>query len=52
MRILKINKGKLELLDNQIIGFIKREIVKSSTGAVVYAPSEHIGKKAYLVVCK
>lgn len=50
-KALKIDKGKLELVDTEILGFIPREIVESSSGAVVYAPKSYIGKKAYLVIC-
>ena len=51
-KALKIDNGKLELIDAEILRFVAREIVKSSAGAVVYAPQKHIGKKAYLVICK
>ena len=51
-KALKIDKGRLEFVDKQILGFVFREIVESSSGAVVYAPKEHIGKKVYLVICK
>lgn len=51
-KALKIDKGKLELIDANILGFISRTIVESSSGAVVYAPKDYIGKKAYLVICK
>ena len=53
MKRLRIVKDRqIEFIDKDILGFIHRDIVESSTGAVVYLPKEFIGKKAYVVICK
>lgn len=52
MRIVKVNKGKLWLRDDEVIGFIEKVVTPSGTGAKVDVPKRYIGKCAYVVVCK
>lgn len=52
MRIVKVNKGKLWLRDDNVEGFIEKTVTKSGTSAKVDVPKRYIGKKAYIIVCK
>ena len=52
MRIIKVNKGKLWLREDQIEGFIEKTVTPSGNGAKIDVPKRYIGKRAYVVVCK
>jgi len=51
MRKVSINKGKLQLEDNNIIGFFQKKVTKFGTGAKVDCTREYIGKTAYVIIC-
>lgn len=51
MRVVTVNKGKLQLKD-QVIGFIERKVTPFGKGAKVGVPKEYLGYPAYLIVCK
>lgn len=51
MRKVSINKGKLQLEDNNIIGFYQKKVTKFGTGAKVDCTREYIGKTAYVIIC-
>lgn len=52
MRIVKVNKGKLWLRDDEVEGFIEKIVTPSGTGAKVDVPKRYIGQRAYVVLCK
>jgi len=51
MRKVSINKGKLQLEDNNIIGFYQKKVTRFGTGAKVDCTREYIGKTAYVIIC-
>lgn len=48
---VELEEEKLRLTD-EIEGFVRKEIKPHGNGAHVLCPKEHLGKTAYLVVCK
>lgn len=51
MKRVLINKGKLELKD-EVVGFLEKKVTPYGTGAKVDCLKEHIGKRAYIIICK
>jgi putative transposon-encoded protein len=52
MRKIILNKGKLVLLEDEVLGFIEKRVTPFGNSAKVDCPKEYIGKRAYIVVCK
>lgn len=52
MRIIKLNKGKLFLRDDEVLGFIEKKVTPTGNSAKVDVPRRYVGKRAYVVVCK
>lgn len=52
MRIIKLNKGKLVLREDEILGFLERKVTPIGTSAKVDCPRRYLGKRAYLIICK
>ena len=52
MRIIKLNKGKLLLRDDQALGFIEKIVTPTGNSAKVDVPRRYVGKRAYVIVCK
>ena len=52
MRKIILNKGTLVLQEDEVLGFIEKRVTRFGTSAKVDCPKEHIGKRAYVVVCK
>lgn len=52
MRKITISRGRLVLREEQILGFIEKTVTRFGNGAKVDCPKEHIGKRAYIVVCR
>lgn len=52
MRIVNLNKGELNLKDNQIEGFLERIVNPIGTSAKVDVPRRYLGRRAYVVLCK
>ena len=51
MRRISISTAKLSLGD-EVIGFIEKKVTPFGNSAKVDCPKEHIGKRAYLIICK
>jgi putative transposon-encoded protein len=51
MRKIKVNKGKLSLVDD-IEAIFEKKITKFGSGAKIDAPKEHLGKKVYVIIRK
>ena len=52
MRKVVLNRGRLTLVEDQILGFLERTVTPFGTSAKVDCPKRYIGKRAYLIVCK
>ncbi len=50
MKIIKLEKRNLEFKDNQIEGFIVKEVTTFGNGAKVDVPKKYKGRKAYIVI--
>ncbi len=52
MRIIKLNKGKLVLKDEDVIGFLERIVTPIGTSAKADVPRRYLGKRVYVIVTK
>jgi len=52
MRIIKLNKGKLVLKDEEIEGFLERVVTPIGTSAKADVPRKYLGKRVYVIVTK
>ena len=52
MRIIKLNKEKLVLKDEEIEGFLERVVTPIGTSAKADVPKKYLGKRAYVIVTK
>ena len=52
MRIIKINKGKLILKDEEVEGFLERVVTPIGTSAKADVPRKYLGKRVYVIVTK
>ena len=52
MRRIILNKGRLVLQEDEVLGFIEKRVTRFGTSAKVDCPKQYIGKRAYVVVCK
>jgi len=52
VRKIILNKGRLVLQEDEVLGFIERRVTRFGNSAKVDCPKEYIGKRAYVVVCK
>ena len=52
MRIIKLNKGKLALKDNEVEGFLERVVTPIGTSAKADVPRKYLGKRVYVIVTK
>lgn len=52
MRKITVNKGRLVLQEDEVLGFIEKRVTRFGNSAKVDCPKEYIGKRAYIVVCK
>lgn len=50
MKVIKLKKEKLEFRDDQIEGFIFKEITKFGNGAKIDVPKKFMGRRAYVVI--
>ena len=51
-RKITLNRGRLILQEDEVLGFIEKRATRFGNGAKVDCPKEHIGKRVYLIVCK
>jgi putative transposon-encoded protein len=52
MRKIILNKGRLVLQEDEVLGFIEKRVTPFGNSAKVDCPKEYIGKRAYIVVCR
>ena len=52
MRIIKLNKGKLFLKENEIEGFLERVVTPIGTSAKADVPRRYLGKRVYVIITK
>ena len=52
MRIIKVNKGKLVLKDEEIEGFLERVVTPIGTSAKADVPRKYLGKRVYVIITK
>lgn len=51
-RKIELNKGKLQLTETNIEGFLERTITPIGTSAKADVPKRYIGKRAYVIITK
>lgn len=52
MRIIKLNKGKLFLREDEVEGFLERVVTPLGTSAKADVPIRFLGKRVYVIVTK
>jgi len=52
MRIIKVNKGKLVLKDEEVEGFLERVVTPIGTSAKADIPRRYLGKRVYVIITK
>ena len=52
MRIIKLNKGKLILKDEEVEGFLERVVTPIGTSAKADVPVRYLNKRVYVIVTK
>jgi putative transposon-encoded protein len=52
MRIIKLNKGKLFLREDEVEGFLERVVTPVGTSAKADVPRKYLGKRVYVVITK
>ena len=52
MRIIKLNKGKLFLREDEVEGFLERVVTQIGTSAKADVPRKYLGKRVYVIVTK
>jgi len=52
MRIIKLNKGKLILKDEEVEGFLERVVTPIGTSAKADVPVRYLGKRVYVIVTR
>ena len=52
MRVITLEKGTLQLQEDEILGFIEKRVTPFGNSAKVDCPKAYIGKRAYLVICR
>lgn len=52
MRIIKLNKGKLNLKDDGVEGFLERIVTPIGTSAKADVPRKYLGKRVYVIITK
>jgi putative transposon-encoded protein len=52
MRIIKLNKGKLVLKDEEVDGFLERVVTPIGTSAKADVPIKYLNRRVYVIVTK
>ena len=52
MRIIKLNRGKLSLKDDEVEGFLERIVTPVGTSAKADVPRKYLGKRVYVIITK
>lgn len=51
-RSIKLEKGDFALEEEEVEGFLEREVKPIGTSGRVNVPKRFIGRRAYVVICK
>jgi putative transposon-encoded protein len=52
MRIIKLNKGKLVMKDEDIEGFLERTVTPIGTSAKADVPRRYLNRRVYVIITK
>jgi len=52
MRIIKLNKGKLFLREDEVEDFLERVVTPVGTSAKADVPRKYLGKRVYVIITK
>lgn len=52
MRIIKLNKGKLSLKEDEIEGFLERVVTPIGTSAKADVPVKYLNRRVYVIITK
>ena len=52
MRIIKLNKGKLVMKDEDIEGFLERTVTPIGTSAKADVPKKYMNRRVYVIITK
>lgn len=52
MRIIKLNKGKLILREDEIEGFLERVVTPIGTSAKADVPRKYLKRRVYVIITK
>lgn len=52
MRIIKLNKGKLFLKDDEVEGFLERVVTPIGTSAKADVPRKYLNRRVYVIITK
>lgn len=52
MRIIKLNKGKLVLKEDEIEGFLERIVTPVGTSAKADVPRRYLKRRVYVIITK
>ncbi len=52
MRIIKLNKGKLSLKEDEVDGFLERVVTPIGTSAKADVPRRYLRRRVYVIVTK
>ena len=52
MRVIKLNKGKLILKDQEVDGFLERIVTPIGTSAKADVPVKYLNRRVYVIVTK
>ena len=52
MRIIKLNKGKLVLKDEEVDGFLERVVTPIGTSAKADVPRKYLRRRVYVIITK
>ena len=52
MRIIKLNKGKLFLKEDEIEGFLERIVTPIGTSAKADVPIKYLNRRVYVIITK
>ena len=52
MRVIKLNKGKLVLKEEEIEGFLERKVTPIGTSAKADVPKKYMNRRVYVIITK
>ncbi len=52
MRVIILDKSRLQLQEDEILGFIEKRVTPFGNSAKVDCPKKYLGRTVYLVICR